>query len=85
MVWEKRNSVQVIESHLTFRNLLDKLGTTGRGIGPTYCEKANRSGIRVGDLKHFNAEKFKAKLTKIADSAHRRFNFEYDIDAEVAR
>ncbi|KGG12885.1 MULTISPECIES: adenylosuccinate synthase [Prochlorococcus] len=27
-----------------------KIGTTGRGIGPTYSDKAQRNGIRVGDL-----------------------------------
>ncbi|MDG5776269.1 adenylosuccinate synthase [Haloarculaceae archaeon H-GB2-1] len=27
-----------------------KVGTTGRGIGPTYEDKAGRRGIRVGDL-----------------------------------
>jgi adenylosuccinate synthase len=27
-------------------------GTTGRGIGPTYEDKAGRRGIRVGDLLH---------------------------------
>ncbi len=27
-----------------------KLGTTGRGIGPTYADKMNRIGIRVQDL-----------------------------------
>ncbi len=27
-----------------------KLGTTGRGIGPTYADKMNRVGIRVQDL-----------------------------------
>ena len=27
-----------------------KLGTTGRGIGPTYADKMNRTGIRVQDL-----------------------------------
>ncbi len=27
-----------------------KIGTTGRGIGPTYADKAQRSGIRVIDL-----------------------------------
>jgi adenylosuccinate synthase len=27
-----------------------KIGTTGRGIGPAYADKATRSGIRVGDL-----------------------------------
>lgn len=27
-----------------------KIGTTGRGIGPAYADKANRSGIRTGEL-----------------------------------
>lgn len=29
-----------------------KIGTTGRGIGPAYQEKAGRRGIRVSDLRH---------------------------------
>jgi adenylosuccinate synthase len=29
----------------------DKIGTTGRGIGPCYEDKASRIGIRAGDLK----------------------------------
>jgi adenylosuccinate synthase len=29
-----------------------QLGTTGRGIGPTYEDKYGRRGIRVGDLRH---------------------------------
>lgn len=28
----------------------DKIGTTGRGIGPAYADRANRVGLRVGDL-----------------------------------
>ncbi|GAA0505328.1 Adenylosuccinate synthetase [Halorubrum aquaticum] len=28
----------------------DEVGTTGRGIGPTYEDKAGRRGIRIGDL-----------------------------------
>ncbi len=27
-----------------------KIGTTGRGIGPTYADKADRRGVRMGDL-----------------------------------
>jgi adenylosuccinate synthase len=27
-----------------------KIGTTGRGIGPCYADKASRTGIRMGDL-----------------------------------
>lgn len=30
----------------------DKIGTTGRGIGPTYADKMNRIGVRVADLRH---------------------------------
>ncbi len=29
-----------------------RLGTTGRGIGPTYADKAERMGIRLVDLMH---------------------------------
>lgn len=32
-----------------------KIGTTGKGIGPTYTDKVSRSGLRVGDiLKDFD-------------------------------
>ena len=36
------------------------LGTTKRGIGPAYTDKAERSGIRMGDL--MDAELFKEKV-----------------------
>lgn len=36
------------------------IGTTGKGIGPCYTDKAERSGIRVCDLMH--TEVFKEKL-----------------------
>lgn len=28
----------------------NKVGTTGKGIGPTYTDKASRNGLRVGDI-----------------------------------
>ena len=34
------------------REKKDKIGTTGRGIGPTYEDKYGRRGIRVGDLRN---------------------------------
>ena len=37
-----------------------KIGTTGRGIGPCYVDKAARCGIRIGDL--FNQMIFTQKL-----------------------
>jgi len=60
-----------------------KIGTTGRGIGPAYCEKANRSGIRIGDLRYMS--EFRGKLVRIVEGAKRRFQFDYDIDSEVQR
>jgi adenylosuccinate synthase len=30
----------------------EKIGTTGRGIGPAYADKMSRTGIRIGDLLH---------------------------------
>jgi adenylosuccinate synthase len=38
-----------------------KIGTTGRGIGPTYADKMNRIGIRVQDL--FDEEILRGKVT----------------------
>lgn len=39
-----------------------KIGTTGKGIGPTYTDKVSRNGLRVGDvLLDFQAKYAKAK------------------------
>jgi adenylosuccinate synthase len=38
-----------------------KVGTTGRGIGPCYADKASRTGIQAGDL--LKPERLKEKLT----------------------
>jgi adenylosuccinate synthase len=42
-----------------------RLGTTGRGIGPTYVDKARRIGLRVGDL--LNPASFREKLQFVLD------------------
>jgi adenylosuccinate synthase len=43
-----------------------KIGTTGRGIGPTYMDKVGRYGLRVGDL--YDAEPvLKARLRQILE------------------
>ncbi len=38
----------------------DKVGTTGKGIGPTYTDKVSRNGLRVGDILHRFEEKYQA-------------------------
>ncbi|MBI1823598.1 MAG: adenylosuccinate synthase [Nitrospirae bacterium] len=44
-----------------------KIGTTGRGIGPSYADKISRIGIRVSDLldPHLFREKLKTNLTEM--------------------
>ena len=42
-----------------------KIGTTGRGIGPTYEDKVARRAIRLQDLLH--RERFAAKLGEVLD------------------
>jgi adenylosuccinate synthase len=44
---------------------LDKIGTTGRGIGPAYEDKVARRAIRLQDL--FHRDRFAAKLGEMLD------------------
>ena len=37
-----------------------KVGTTGKGIGPTYTDKVSRNGLRVGDILEGFEEKYAA-------------------------
>ena len=58
-----------------------KIGSTLKGIGPTYTDKISRQGLRVGDMISPN---FKAKYDKLV-SIHRGildvYQFEYDLEA----
>ena len=38
----------------------NKVGTTGKGIGPTYADKISRNGLRVGDILECFEEKYAA-------------------------
>lgn len=38
----------------------NKVGTTGKGIGPTYTDKVSRNGLRVGDILEDFEEKYQA-------------------------
>jgi adenylosuccinate synthase len=42
-----------------------KIGTTGRGIGPAYEDKVARRGVRLGDLFHWQG--FAAKLAEVME------------------
>ena len=58
------------------------VGTTGKGIGPTYSDKAARVGLRVGDILNNFDEKYatlKAKHEQILRDLHYT---DYDITEE---
>ena len=62
-----------------------KIGSTLKGIGPTYMDKTGRNGLRVGDILSPNfKEKYDALLKKHQEILS-HYQYEYDIvEAEKA-
>ena len=76
----------------SFHQLVDKfkegelgkssIGTTLKGIGPTYSSKASRSGLRVHHL--FEPVDFEARFRAMVANKRKRYgDFDYDIDSEL--
>ena len=55
----------------------NKIGTTKKGIGPTYTDKYARIGIRVEDL--FNKETLEKKLDVILPKKNKELQFVYNL------
>lgn len=55
-----------------------KVGTTGKGIGPTYTDKTSRNGVRVGDILG-NFEEIYSKAKKRHEDILKSMNYSYDI------
>ncbi|KAM0666868.1 hypothetical protein ACQRIT_005568 [Beauveria bassiana] len=62
-----------------------KIGTTGRGIGCSYSNKAARNGIRVHEI--FNEARFEEKLRILAAGYKKRFGdlLVYDVEEELKK
>ena len=56
-----------------------KIGTTGKGIGPTYTDKISRNGLRVGDLLCNFEEKYKAAIDRHKEILS-HYNYQYDLE-----
>lgn len=56
----------------------NKIGTTKKGIGPTYVDKYKRCGIRVADL--LDEELFKKKLKQNLDEKNELFEKIYGVE-----
>ncbi|XP_055697715.1 adenylosuccinate synthetase [Phlebotomus papatasi] len=94
--WEKRLMVSdrahlVFDFHQQVDGLQEaekggkSLGTTKKGIGPTYSSKATRNGIRVGDLLG-DFEQFSEKFQSCISLYQRTFpEINVDVEAELKR
>ena len=62
----------------------NSIGTTRRGIGPTYACKASRDGLRVLDIYH---ESFERRLRLLADNYTKRYGtlLKYSVEDEIQK
>lgn len=58
----------------------DDIGTTKKGIGPCYMDKAERSGIRICDL--YNEDVFARKVRENVIIKNKILKFVYEIDVQ---
>ncbi|MCR4919935.1 MAG: adenylosuccinate synthase [Prevotella sp.] len=69
---------RVLDAALEAQKGKQKVGTTGKGIGPTYTDKVSRVGLRVGDLLDRFDEKYAAAKAR-HEAMLRSLGFDYDI------
>ncbi|MBE0697231.1 MAG: adenylosuccinate synthetase, partial [Anaerolineaceae bacterium] len=55
------------------------IGTTGRGIGPAYTDKASRTGLRMEDM--LDVDKFRAKMIAHVQKVNQQLSGIYGIEA----
>ncbi len=60
----------------------NKVGTTGKGIGPTYSEKASRTGLRVGDILDNFQQKYDALKARHMQTLSDLHYTDFDITEE---
>uniref|UniRef100_H2YFX0 Adenylosuccinate synthetase n=1 Tax=Ciona savignyi TaxID=51511 RepID=H2YFX0_CIOSA len=95
LTWWKENLIVSDRAHIVFSfhqqidGLLEamkghgKLGTTKKGIGPTYSSKAGRMGLRVSDLVGSEAG-FETKFRALAELYQQQFpDLQIDIEAQL--
>lgn len=57
-----------------------KVGTTGKGIGPTYTDKTSRNGLRVGDILDNFQEKYEAHKSRHLDMLKALHFTDFDLE-----
>jgi len=75
---------KLLDRILEERKGKNKVGTTGRGIGPTYSDKMARVGFRVHDLLDF--ENFEKRFREHVEDLRQTYKFsgsDYDLEKEL--
>ena len=63
----------------------NKIGSTLRGIGPTYQDKAARKGLRIGDINEGNFKQRYEELRNFHLGILAHYDFETDLEEEESR
>jgi len=79
LVFEYHKLIDQIQEQQKGKN---KVGTTGRGIGPAYMDKISRTGIRAHELKDF--ERFSIHLRKNVQTLQQIYpELDFDVETEI--
>lgn len=60
-----------------------KIGSTLKGIGPTYRDKIGRDGLRIGDLLHDFDRKYAERKQKHIEQLEKYYQYDYKEQLEV--
>ncbi|HIC88106.1 MAG TPA: adenylosuccinate synthase [Anaerolineae bacterium] len=77
--WISERAHLIMPYHRTLDGLEERargkgaIGTTKRGIGPVYADKAARNGLRLGELRY--PERLKARLKQVLPRVNRTLEF----------
>lgn len=72
---------KIIDKLIDERKAGNKVGTTGRGIGPAYTEKISRTGIRLNELRDFSG--FEKHIRTNIASLQKMYDFKFDVEPEI--
>ena len=76
-----RKAHLILPTHIALDHLYEEkqnLGTTLRGIGPTYIDKVSRRGLQIGSIFSKDFEEHYKKLETTHIDIFEKYNFQYD-------
>ncbi|MEE1098362.1 MAG: adenylosuccinate synthase [Alistipes sp.] len=72
---------RVLDAALEAAKGSSKIGTTGKGIGPTYTDKVSRNGVRVGDILSPDFQTIYLKAKHRHENQLHAMGYDYDVAA----